>query len=100
MLFRGSIGNVPTITAAGAASLSTIEVNVPVAIFSTALTLYAAPGTNFGAVGFINGPGELPVVARTSDGRWVQLNTPAGFGWVLADQVIVRGDPNLIPVVG
>jgi uncharacterized protein YraI len=100
VLFRGSIDNVPIITAAGAASLVEIEVEVPVAIFSTSLTLYAAPGTNFGAVGFVNGPGELPVVARTSDGRWVQVSTPAGFGWVLADQVVVRGDPNLIPVVG
>jgi uncharacterized protein YraI len=98
VLFRGSIDNLPIISEAGALSLATVD--VPVAIFSTSLTLYAAPGTNFGAVGFVNGPGELPVVARTSDGRWVQVSVPTGFGWVLADQVIVRGDPNLIPVVG
>ncbi|MBE0691031.1 MAG: SH3 domain-containing protein [Anaerolineae bacterium] len=97
-LFRGSIGNVPVISDATAATMAVVQ--TPVAIFSTALTLYAAPGVNFGAVAFVNGPGELPVVARTADGTWVQVNSAAGFGWVLASQVIVRGDPNLIPVVG
>ncbi|MCC6613527.1 MAG: SH3 domain-containing protein [Anaerolineae bacterium] len=97
-LFRGVYDNVPVITGNAAASLAVVQ--TPVAIFSTALTLYAAPGVNFGAVAFINGPGELPVVARTADGTWVQVNSSAGFGWVLASQVIVRGDPNLIPVVG
>ncbi|MCA9905993.1 MAG: SH3 domain-containing protein [Anaerolineae bacterium] len=97
-LFRGIIDNVPYIDANAAVTLTTVQ--TPVAIFSTALTLYAAPGVNFGAVAFVNGPAELPVVARTADGNWVQVNSPAGFGWVLASQVVVRGDPNLIPVVG
>ncbi len=98
VLFRGAIDNIPVIDPGAALEQATIE--TPVAIFSTSLTLYAAPGVNFGAVGFVNGPGELPVVARTADGLWVQVSSPNGFGWVLANQVVVRGDPNLIPVVG
>lgn len=98
VLFRGNIDSIPVIDPGAALEQATVQ--TPVAIFSTSLTLYAAPGVNFGAVGFVNGPGELPVVARTADGLWVQVSTPNGFGWVLADQVIVRGDPNLIPVVG
>lgn len=98
VLFRGDIASVPVVDPGAALQEATMQ--MPVAIFSTSLTLYAAPGVNFGAVGFVNGPGELPVVARTADGDWVQVSTPNGFGWVLADQVIVRGDPNLIPVVG
>lgn len=98
VLFRGNIDSIPVIDPGAALQQATVQ--TPVAIFSTSLTLYAAPGVNFGAVGFVNGPGDLPVVARTADGLWVQVSTPNGFGWVLANQVIVRGDPNLIPVVG
>jgi len=98
ILFRGVYDNVPVISDNAATALAVVE--TPVAIFSTALTLYAAPGVNFGAVAFINGPGELPVVARTADGSWVQVNSSAGYGWVLASQVVVRGDPALIPIVG
>jgi uncharacterized protein YgiM (DUF1202 family) len=98
VLFRGNIDSIPVIDPGAALEQATVQ--APVVIFSTSLTLYAAPGVNFGAVGFVNGPGELPVVARTADGLWVQISTPNGFGWVLADQVVVRGDPNLIPVVG
>jgi uncharacterized protein YgiM (DUF1202 family) len=98
VVFRGSIDSVPVVDPSAVLTEATID--TPVAIFSTSLTLYAAPGVNFGAVGFVNGPGELPVVARTADGRWVQVSTPNGFGWVLAEQVIVQGDPRLIPVVG
>jgi uncharacterized protein YraI len=98
VLFRGSISNVPVISSSAAVSVAVT--NVPVAIFSSALTLYAAPGVNFGSIGVVNGPSELPIVARTADGTWVQLNTTAGFGWVLSSQVVLRGDLSLIPVVG
>jgi uncharacterized protein YgiM (DUF1202 family) len=98
VIFRGNIGSIPVVSPGAALEQATVD--TPVAIFSTALTLYAAPGVNFGAVGFVNGPGELPVVARTADGNWVQVNAPTGFGWVPASQVLVRGNPSLIPVVG
>jgi hypothetical protein len=64
------------------------------------ITLYAAPGVNLGAIGTLSGVAEYPVVARTADGTWVQLNTPLGFGWALASQVTLSGDTSLIPVVG
>jgi uncharacterized protein YraI len=101
-LFRGSINSVPIISSDTALSLSVGggQAAIPVAIFTNAITLYAAPGTNFGTVGFLNGPSQLPVVARTADGNWVQVSTQTGFGWVQASQVIVQGNPALIPVVG
>src|SRR5690606_3192647 len=94
-IFRGVIDNVPVIqlSAVAGAALAT-----PQAVISGAVTLYAAPGTNFGSVGTISGPLEVPVVARTADFAWVQINTSLGFGWVLADQVVIRGDTGLIPV--
>jgi uncharacterized protein YgiM (DUF1202 family) len=96
-VFRGSIDAVaiiPNDTAVG------ILAN-PMAVIATGpITLYAAPGANFGAIGALTGPLEVPVVARTVDGLWVQLNTSLGFGWVLASQVVIRGDASLIPIVG
>ena len=95
VIFRGSIDAVPVIHSAAVGTLST-----PTATISSVVTLYAAPGTNFGAIGSLNGPLDVAVVARTADFTWVQLNTSMGFGWVLASQVILRGDTSQIPIVG
>lgn len=94
-VFRGAIQSVPIIHDFAAATLSQ-----PVAVVSGSVTLYAAPGTNFGAIGTLVGPVEIQIVARTADNLWLQLNTSAGFGWVVATQVIVRGDLSLVPLVG
>jgi uncharacterized protein YgiM (DUF1202 family) len=93
VLFRGDIDVVPIITNA------TGFLATPMAVVNGALTLYAAPNPTFGVVGAISGPAQVPVVARTADGAWVQLNTSVGFGWVPANQVTLTGDTGLIPVV-
>ncbi|NWG15163.1 MAG: SH3 domain-containing protein [Chloroflexi bacterium] len=94
-LFRGSIDAVPIIYEAAG------TVSTPVAIVAaSAVTLYAAPGTNFGVIGNLAGPVEVPIVARTIDSQWLQLSTPLGFGWVLASQIILQGDLSLVPIVG
>lgn len=93
-LFRGNINSVPIIRNA------TGTLAAPVAVVAGSVQVYAAPGTNFGVIGTLNGPLEAPIVARTFDSVWVQLNTSLGFGWVLASQVILRGDLNLVPTVG
>jgi uncharacterized protein YraI len=93
VLFRGVIDAVPVVSA-------TIgQIDLVAAIISGSVTVYAAPGVNFGVVGVIQGPTELPIVARTSDSVWLQINSPLGFGWVLSSQVPVRGDLSLVPVV-
>jgi uncharacterized protein YraI len=96
VLFRGAIQNVPIIPLSSVMGV----LATPTAVVSGAVTLYAAPGTNFGTIGTLSGPIEVPVVARTADFAWVQLNTSMGFGWALASQVSIRGDATLIPVVG
>lgn len=96
VLFRGAIQNVPIIPLSNVTGV----LASPTALVAGAVTLYAAPGTNFGAIGTLSGPIEVPVVARTADFTWVQLNTSLGFGWVLASQVAIRGDATLIPIVG
>ncbi len=93
-IFRGVIDNVPVIQL----SAVTGVLATPQAIINGAVTLYAAPGTTFGAVGTLAGPLEVAVVARTPDFNWVQLNTTLGFGWVQTTQVSLRGDTSLIPI--
>lgn len=97
ILVRGNLDPVPVISyeaAGGSASVA-----FPVAVVSNNLVLYSAPGTHFGQVGVLVGPTEASIVARNADFSWVQLNTPYGYGWVPAGQVIVRGDASLIPIV-
>lgn len=94
-IFRGVINNVPVIELSAVTGI----VATPQAVISGSVTLYVAPGTNFSAVGTVTGPIEVPAVARTADSNWIQINTNLGFGWVLASQVVLRGDISLIPVV-
>lgn len=95
VIFRGSIEAVPIVELADAGGV----LQTPVAVFSGSIALYAAPGVNFGLLGTVVGPVEAPIVARTPEFDWIQINTSVGFGWVPADQVIVRGEASLIPVV-
>jgi uncharacterized protein YgiM (DUF1202 family) len=93
VLFRGVISTVPVVTS------EIGRLGSVVAVVEGVVTLYAAPGNNFGVIGSIQGPVELAVVARTSDGVWLQVNSPLGFGWLVAGQVPVRGDLSVVPVI-
>jgi uncharacterized protein YraI len=95
-VFRGSIDVVPVVHEAAIQGVF----SAPVAKVADSVTLYAAPGVNFGAIGTLSGPVDAPIVAITRDSLWVQLNTSLGFGWALASQVILQGDLSIVPVVG
>jgi uncharacterized protein YgiM (DUF1202 family) len=94
-IFRGVYDNVPVINT----DVVIGEISQPIAIIATPIPLYAAPGTNFGTIASV-GPVEVVVVARSADATWVQVNTAAGFGWVLTSQVTLRGDLSFLPIVG
>ena len=95
VLFRGAFDNVPIVNLNDASGV----IENPIAAIGSSVQLYAAPGTNLGLLGSVVGPVNAPIVARTPNFDWVQINTNVGFGWVLADQVTIRGDASLIPVV-
>jgi uncharacterized protein YgiM (DUF1202 family) len=94
-IFRGVYDNVPVINT----DVVVGQLSQPTAIIATPIPLYAAPGVNFGTIATV-GPAEVIVVARSADATWVQVNTSAGFGWVLASQVTLRGDLSFLPIVG
>lgn len=94
ILFRGNLDNVPVIDleiAAGAVAR-------PVAVVSTAIALRVAPRFDSVQIGTLVGPAEFPIVARTPDYSWVQIETPIGFGWVPYVEILLRGDGNLVPI--
>ncbi|MEL7233790.1 MAG: SH3 domain-containing protein [Chloroflexota bacterium] len=95
VLFRGLSENVPIVDLAETGGI----IEAPVAVISNSVQAFAAPGADFGLLGTINGPIEVPIVARTSEFDWIQVNTASGFGWVQADQIFIRGDASLIPIV-
>jgi uncharacterized protein YgiM (DUF1202 family) len=95
VIFRGVYDNVPVINT----NVVVGELAQPIAIIATPIPLYAAPGVNFGTIATV-GPAEVVVVARSADATWVQVNTSAGFGWVLTSQVTLRGDLSFLPIVG
>ncbi|MEM6282669.1 MAG: SH3 domain-containing protein [Chloroflexota bacterium] len=95
VIFRGLAENVPIIPLAQTGGV----IEAPVAVISNSVQAFAAPGANFGLLGTIAGPIEAPIVARTTEFDWVQINTANGFGWVQADQIFIRGDASLIPIV-
>jgi uncharacterized protein YraI len=93
VLFRGDGSSLPIIRDAGGI------VSAPIALVSTTINLYAAPSVALGTLGTVTGPLELPIVALSADGLWVQVNTGVGFGWVLAEQILISGDLSSIPVI-
>ena len=95
VIFRGDGSNLPIIREYTATTLAK-----PVAGVTDAVNLYAAPDVTLGLIGALSGPLELPVVARSGDNSWLQLDTPLGFGWVRANQLYnVSGDLSTVPVV-
>lgn len=93
VLFRGQ-GNIPTIT-----DFSSAMIARPMVTITNVVDLYAAPNATLGIIGSVSGPVEYDIVARTSDGAWVQISSDIGFGWVMASEVEIEGDLSRIPVI-
>lgn len=95
VIFRGDGSFLPEVEVTGA-----VELDVPVVDIFNAISLFAAPDVTLGRIGTISGvQTDITIVARTADFEWLQIDTNIGFGWVLADEVVVRGDLSLVPVV-
>ena len=93
VLFRGSIENVPTIENA------TGVIAQPIAIVSVEIPLYYRPSVAFGTIGTVV-PGEYVIIGRNEDFSYIEIRSVTGtLGWLITDQVIVRGNSALIPVI-
>ncbi len=95
VIFRGDFDNVPIVRYQDAVGvMSPVE-----AIVSAPINVYRGAGVETGLLGTAPAGLVLPVVGRTADGGWLQVQTSIGTGWVLASTVTVRGDMSRVPLV-
>ncbi len=95
VIFRGVFANVPILRYAEVAGETTgAEV-----IVSSPVNVYMGRGVDSGVLGIAPLGLTLPVIGRTLDGSWLQVQTALGPGWVLASTVTVRGNIGQVPIV-
>lgn len=91
-------------TATGVAAVTSsslpVTADAPYGIVSVAfLNVRSGPGQNYSSLGRVAGGEILPIVARSSDNAWYQVNTNVGLGWVSAAYIIPRNEFGTAPVV-
>jgi uncharacterized protein YraI len=72
----------------------------PVVVVNTAyLNQRTGPGPEYVVQGIHAGGAFLPVVGRTAERDWWEVDTEFGIGWVSNEYVLTRGDFRDVPVV-
>jgi MSHA biogenesis protein MshQ len=64
------------------------------------LNMRAGPGTTYTILDVLPRGTNVPVVGRTSTGRWIQVIYEGTTGWLSAPYTSVHGDLNSVPVTG
>ncbi len=95
VIFRGDFDGVSIIRYADAIG----STSMPQAVVSAPINVYLGPGVETGLLGTAPAGLNLPVIGRSADGSWLQVQTQSGAGWVLASTVTFRGDASLVPIV-
>ncbi len=96
VIFRGDFSTVSVVTydqALGAATIPEVIVGGPV-------NVYLGVGVETGLLGTAPSGLTMPVIGRTGDGNWLQVQTSSGAGWVLSSTVTFRGNYAQVPIVG
>ena len=93
--FRGNLDAVPVVDQpAGTLAPATVIVDRYPA------TVYSNPDADSFVVGISPTNAVLTVTGISADGKWWQVMTTAGPGWVSVNEVALRGDVSMIPVAG
>jgi uncharacterized protein YgiM (DUF1202 family) len=67
-------------------------------VMATYLNVRTGPGINYAVLGAAYGGETLPIVGRTADSTWYQVETRYGTGWVSASFVVTRNEYGGTPV--
>ena len=62
------------------------------------VNLRSGPGTGFAVAGSLEAGGSLPLIGRSADGQWWQVQTPGGPVWVAAS-VSIAVNSDRVPVI-
>ncbi|MBI5960074.1 MAG: SH3 domain-containing protein [Chloroflexi bacterium] len=69
-----------------------------VVVLATYLNVRSGPGPNYSVLGAVLGGISLPIVGRSADSSWYQVETIYGTGWVYAGYVATRNEYGASPV--
>ncbi len=67
-------------------------------VMSAYLNVRTGPGINYAVLGAVAGGDQLPIVGRTADNTWYQVQASFGTGWVYAGYVVTRNEYGGSPV--
>jgi len=100
-----SVTGVPAVVDDGSGGYSGDGSGVPlttdipyVIVMSAYLNVRTGPGINYAVLGAVTGGDQLPVVGRTADNTWYQVEANFGTGWVYAGYVVTRNEYGGSPV--
>ena len=94
-----SVSGVPQVSADGQGGYLPVGGEAPYAIVLSAyLNVRTGPGVNYAAIGQVQGGETLPIVGRSADSRWYQVETRFGTGWVYSGYVAARNEYGGSPV--
>jgi hypothetical protein len=90
----------PTATATPTETLTPTPTLEPASLTIAADMLWvrAGPGTGYAAIGSAREGEKLPILAKSEDGKWWQIEVPEGKGWVSGEWVRVSGAAAEVPV--
>lgn len=72
----------------------------PVAFVATgALNVRSGPNIAFDSIGVVMSTTRMPIIGQSADGRWWQVESPFGAGWVNKSLILVEGNATSVPVV-
>ncbi len=94
-----SLGGVPQVAADGQGGYLPVGGEAPYAIVLAAyLNVRTGPGANYAILGQVQGGETLPIVGRSANNRWYQVETRFGTGWVYSGYVATRNEYGGSPV--
>lgn len=67
-------------------------------VLSAFLNVRTGPGVNYALLGQVAGGTTLPIVGRSANNTWYQVETPLGTGWVSAAYVALRNEYGAAPI--
>lgn len=62
------------------------------------LNVRSGPGINFAVLGTVGGGEQYPIIGRSNDNTWYQIQAPFGPGWVFSGFVVTRNEFGGSPV--
>ncbi len=100
---RGNFTNIPRTGMPGASvpitsPQPTVPAGTPHLVVNTAfLNVRSGPGVGHAIIMTVRGGTVLAVLSIAADGKWYQVNTSAGSGWVNSNYTVGRGNFSGIP---